>query len=97
MTSHRKPKKPPEPVEADIQPALFDVSPYRVEPAPEPTPSASDSWLTTAQLAERLCVRIRFVAEQAAGHRWPAHMVGREWRFSPEDLALIDAILRRPR
>jgi excisionase family DNA binding protein len=98
MTSHRRPKNPPEPVESDIQDPLFDVEPYRVLPSLDsPGPAAADAWLTSEALAARLSVPFRYVRSQAAAHRWPAHKVGQEWRFSPDDVAVIDGMLRRPR
>jgi excisionase family DNA binding protein len=93
MTSHRK-KKPVDPDVPEGQGTLFDVEPLRV---PLPEPVGADSWLTTDQLASLLNVRARLVQEQAANHRWPAHMVGKRWRFSPADVALIEDILRRAR
>lgn len=79
---------------------LFDPEPYRVgepPPAAPREPEQRKGWLTSDQLAERLGCSSRWVQRQANGNVWPGHKLGREWRFSPEDVAAIEGLTRSRR
>lgn len=55
------------------------------------TAPAADRWLTTPQLADHLGVSVRWIKTQLARRAIPHHRLGRNVRFTPTDVARIEA------
>lgn len=52
-------------------------------------------YMTAEELADMFRVPTSYVEEQARMRRWPHALIARKYRFSPRDVAEIEAMLRR--
>lgn len=53
-------------------------------------------WLTVAELSELIGVPRGTIQNKCAARQWPHHRPGRHLRFSPADVAAIDAMTAEP-
>ncbi|MBC9005079.1 helix-turn-helix domain-containing protein [Micromonospora aurantiaca (nom. illeg.)] len=62
------------------------------------SPIAEDSrkWLTMTQMAERLQVSMKWLSLRVAAREFPHHRVGRQVRFTADDIAKIDEMTAEP-